>query len=49
VSHELGFVREVANRVAFLENGRIVECDTPEKMLNGAADPRVREFFQRVL
>lgn len=49
VSHELGFVREAANRVAFLENGRIVECDTPAKMLNGAADPRVREFFQRVL
>lgn len=49
VSHELGFVREVANRVAFFENGRIVECDTPERMLNGAADPRAREFFQRVL
>ena len=49
VSHELGFVREVANRVAFFENGRIVECDTPEKILNGAVDPRAREFFQRVL
>lgn len=49
VSHELGFVREVASRVAFFENGRIVECDTPDKMLNGAADPRAREFFQRVL
>jgi ABC-type polar amino acid transport system ATPase subunit len=49
VSHELGFVREVANRVAFFENGRILECDTPQKMLNGAADPRAREFFQRVL
>lgn len=49
VSHELGFVREVANRVAFFENGRIVECDTPQKMLNGAADARAREFFQRVL
>ena len=49
VSHELGFVREVAGRVAFFENGRIVECDTPHKMLNGAADPRAREFFKRVL
>jgi polar amino acid transport system ATP-binding protein len=49
VSHELGFVREVANRVAFFENGRIVECDTPHKIMNGAADPRAREFFQRVL
>jgi ABC-type polar amino acid transport system ATPase subunit len=49
VSHELGFVREAANRVAFFENGRIVECDTPQKMLNGASDPRAREFFQRVL
>ena len=49
VSHELGFVREVANRVAFFENGRIVECDTPQRIMNGAADPRAREFFQRVL
>lgn len=49
VSHELGFVREAANRVAFFENGRILECDSPQKMLNGAADPRAREFFQRVL
>lgn len=49
VSHELGFVREVANRVAFFENGRIVECDTPQKIMNGAADPRAREFFKRVL
>jgi ABC-type polar amino acid transport system ATPase subunit len=49
VSHELGFVREAASRVAFFDNGRIVECDTPQKMLNGAADARAREFFQRML
>ncbi len=49
VSHELGFVREVANRVAFFDNGRIVECDTPQRILNGASDPRTREFFTRGL
>lgn len=49
VSHELGFVREAATRVAFFDNGRIIEYDTPQKMLNGAADQRAREFFQRML
>lgn len=49
VSHELGFVREVAGRIAFFENGRIIECAPPDQILNGAADPRVREFFHRML
>lgn len=49
VSHELGFVREVANRVAFFDNGRIIECDTPQRIMNGAADPRTRAFFQHGL
>ena len=47
VSHELGFVRDVAGRVAFLEGGKILEIDTPERLFNGAAHPRTREFFQR--
>jgi ABC-type polar amino acid transport system ATPase subunit len=48
VSHELGFVRDVAGRVAFFENGRILACDTPKNLLNGDAHARAREFFQRV-
>ncbi len=48
VSHELGFVRDVAGRVAFFENGRILACDTPKNLLNGDAHARVRDFFQRV-
>jgi ABC-type polar amino acid transport system ATPase subunit len=44
VSHELSFARAAADRVVFMDHGRIVEQGTPEKIFAGADNPRVREF-----
>jgi ABC-type polar amino acid transport system ATPase subunit len=49
VTHEMSFAREVANRVAFMDEGRIVEESTPEQMFSAPADPRTRQFLDRLL
>jgi len=49
VTHEIGFAREVADRVVFMEAGRIVESGTPDKIFGDADHPRVREFLAKVL
>lgn len=46
VTHELGFAREVADRVVFMEQGRIVEVGTPEAMFTAPQSARTREFLQ---
>jgi polar amino acid transport system permease protein len=49
VTHEIGFAREVADRIAFMEGGRILEIGTPEKLFGAPEHPRTREFLNRVL
>jgi len=49
VTHEIGFAREVADTIVFIEDGRIVETGTPDKIFNNADHPRVREFLAKVL
>jgi ABC-type histidine transport system ATPase subunit len=49
VTHELHFAREAADRVVFLEGGRIVEEGPPEKMLDSPDDDRTRQFLRRFL
>ena len=49
VTHEMGFAREVANRVVFMDSGVIVEDDTPDKIFNRPAQERTREFLKRTL
>jgi polar amino acid transport system ATP-binding protein len=49
VTHEMGFAREVADRVAFLEAGRIVESGPPDRLLRAPEDPRTRRFLQRII
>lgn len=49
VSHEIGFAREVANRVAFFCEGRILESGPPETIFSHPTHPRAREFFETVL
>ena len=49
VTHEIGFAREVADTVVFMEDGRIVETGPPAKILNDAESSRVREFLAKVL
>lgn len=49
VTHEIGFAREVADRILFLESGRIVESGTPQEILVNPKNPRTREFLAKVL
>ncbi len=49
VTHEIGFAREVADRVVFMEQGRVCEAGTPEQLFNAPQHPRTREFLAKVL
>ncbi|MGV2168912.1 amino acid ABC transporter permease/ATP-binding protein [Agrobacterium sp. 16-172Ci] len=49
VTHEIGFAREVSDRVVFMEQGRILETGTPEKVFNKPDHPRTAEFLAKVL
>lgn len=48
-THEMGFARDVATRVCFLDGGRILESGPPEQVLVDPEHPRTREFLRRVL
>jgi ABC-type polar amino acid transport system ATPase subunit len=48
-THEMGFAREVAHRVIFLDSGRILEEGPPEQVLGAPKEERTREFLARVL
>lgn len=49
VTHEMGFAREVANRVLFFNDGLIQEENTPEELFNHPKDQRLQEFLSKVL
>ncbi|MCO7728665.1 amino acid ABC transporter ATP-binding protein [Brucella intermedia] len=49
VTHEIGFAREVADTVVFMEAGQIVEAGPPSRIFNEAQHPRTREFLAKVL
>ena len=49
VTHEMGFAREVADRVLFLEDGKILEEGTPEQIFGNPQQARTREFLNKVL
>lgn len=48
-THEMGFAREAADKVCFLDRGRILEEGTPEGIFTDPHEPRTREFLRRVL
>jgi polar amino acid transport system ATP-binding protein len=48
-THEMGFAREVADKVCFLDGGRILEEGIPEQMFTEPREPRTRAFLSRVL
>jgi polar amino acid transport system ATP-binding protein len=48
-THEMGFAREVADKVCFLDNGIILEEAPPDQMFTSPREPRTREFLARVL
>lgn len=49
VSHEMGFARQVANRILFMEGGRIAEDGTPDEVFGNPKNERLREFLGKVL
>ena len=48
-THEMGFARDVADRVAFLDGGRILEIGPPERSSASPREPRTQQFLQRVI
>ncbi|MGR3504233.1 amino acid ABC transporter ATP-binding protein [Pseudaestuariivita sp.] len=48
-THEMAFARDVADRVCFLDRGRILESGTPEQMFGAPKEARTRDFLARVL
>ena len=49
VTHEMGFAREVANKVIFIDNGQILENASPEEFFTNPKNPRLKEFLAKVL
>ena len=48
-THEMGFAREIASRVAFVDGGRVLETAPPDEMFAAPSEPRTREFLQRII
>ncbi|MEG3133818.1 amino acid ABC transporter ATP-binding protein [Rouxiella sp. T17] len=48
-THEMGFARRIADRVAFLDKGTIIEYGPPEQVLEHSVHPRTREFLQQIV
>jgi ABC-type polar amino acid transport system ATPase subunit len=48
-THEMGFARRVADQIAFIAEGRLVEIGPPEQLFGDSAAPQTREFLARVL
>lgn len=49
VTHEMGFARQVADRVIFMDDGRILEEGTPEHFFDNPTNPRCRDFLAKIL
>jgi len=49
VTHEMGFAREVGNRVLFMDEGKVVEQGTPEEVFDHPQHPRLQDFLSKVL
>jgi len=49
VTHEMGFAREVASRVLFIDDGKIQEEAEPEEFFTNPKNPRLKDFLSKVL
>ena len=49
VTHEMGFAREIASRIVFIDEGKVLEEGTPEAFFTHPKTPRVKEFLKKVL
>ena len=48
-THEMGFAREIAGQVCFLDEGVILEQGPPEQIFSAPAQPRTRQFLDRII
>ena len=49
VTHEMGFAKEVASRIIFIDQGKIAEDGTPEEVFTNPKNPRLKEFLSKIL
>ncbi len=49
VTHEMGFAREVADRIVFMDSGKILEIDTPKEIFENPKSDRLKDFLAKVL
>ena len=49
VTHEMGFAREVASRVIFMDGGQILEENEPNELFDHPNNPRLKDFLSKVL
>ena len=49
VTHEMGFAREVGDRVVFMDGGQILEEGTPEQIFTAPQNPRTQNFLAKIL
>jgi len=49
VTHEMGFAKEVASEVAFMESGRILASGSPEELLINPKEDRIRAFLNKLI
>ena len=49
VTHEMGFAREVGNRILFMADGKILEEGTPSQIFDHPQHPRLQDFLSKVL
>jgi ABC-type polar amino acid transport system ATPase subunit len=49
VTHEMGFAREVAHRVMFIDEGKVVEEGTPDDLFSNPKHPRTQAFLSKIL
>jgi len=48
-THEMGFAREISQRVCFLDGGKILEAGPPERIFGDPSEPRTRQFLDRII
>ncbi len=49
VSHEMGFARNAADRIIFMDNGQVIEDTTPQRLFDNPCEQRTREFLSKIL
>jgi polar amino acid transport system ATP-binding protein len=48
-THEMGFAKQVADKVVFLDGGRVLESGPPDQVLGDPTEPRTRQFLARII